>query len=551
MFHNGHERFIRHIHQYIKKSQFFSNEEDLLCHLPERESWPSSVTWVDDSVALSPIPPPLEHSSGIFGSPNGAFGPYSFGFGDFLPGPVNTFGVPGFDFYGHHNQIMDQINRPTRVQPHRMVRESSRRTGPVEQLQQEGLPGEFGEEPPSPESVGEQSAADIQASSMPSWHDANEQFASLYGAFDPSTSTQQAPDNLLTAINRAASVTPATSTYGTSPNEGDRQTMLARNIDQMLGNAENLRDKPAKLFMRYCCEAMIHYGQGDEPSCIEAIKRATAPFQTLSTTSKDYYEMTIPTLNNMGVLLQAYGHKFVKRSILQSLKPIAERADSQRRPVLLGSIDFFLDTVDWNKDKIAGNKETISKIYHAVLQTTDVDSPLAIAARYNEAWVLLEARETARALSILQTEKNRCETVYGIYALQTITWNATQARAHEEAGEAVCAEALMNEVVLTRVEKAFSHDHPIYWEIKYRIGLFLLIFAKKNRLPARTTECWVKGEALLHETLVWRARELGTQNPQTVHAYTMLKKYLVLQNKTRAAADLLRTYREEAGLPPA
>lgn len=76
---------MRHIQQYIKKSQFLSNEEDLLCHLPEREFWPSSITWVDDNVALPPIPPPLEHSAGIFQSPSGAFGSYSFGEQSMVP----------------------------------------------------------------------------------------------------------------------------------------------------------------------------------------------------------------------------------------------------------------------------------------------------------------------------------------------------------------------------------------------------------------------------------------------------------------------------------
>lgn len=128
-----------------------------------------------------------------------------------------------------------------------------------------------------------------------------------------------------------------------------------------------------------------------------------------------------------------------------------------------------------------------------------------------------------------------------------MTWIATQARAHYKNGEPQFALSLMEEVVQTRAKCAFHEDHPIYWEVTYRIGLFLFAFAKANRLPDRTEDCWRKGEMIVRDALVWRARRLGPDNPQTSKAYKLLKQYLAMQGKSRDAKGLLSWYRAAAG----
>ena len=564
---------LEDIKSYIKKSPRVANEQELLKHLPEPAQWPQSVTSSTQATSVANLSSPK--SATIVPSPAYQLGYSTDGH---LFNPSARTGLRNADSDEPVQDTHDSSFEP-RIHPEAHLSISSRYTGPYivdpsanMTRQDEKQPLRFSQEsqgtsgwhgfqyhttdvvPQLHTYNSQEQYFDAQVSGglnnrqtfeIP-WEDHQTAFDAIYEPFEAQGQDLSLHPNFLGDFHLAASVTPRQLPPG-SDTDLEVQTRFQEYVAKLLSTGQDLRNQPAKSFFKSCCEAMIFHGQDQRESCSQAVEAASVSFQRLIADHASY-RMSLPVLNMMSFVFEAYGQKLMKKRILQRLQQATQEMDELKRIVVLGSIDFLLDTADWSSDKAATKLAKTSQVYTYAVETAGQSSQLAISARYNHAWTLLEAGKPDQALSILNGERSKCETAFGIHSLQTITWIATQARAHLKNGEPLSAEAVMTESALTRAEKAFSQDHPIYWEVMYRIGLFLLNFASNNSLPDRTEFCWVKGEEMVRQTLVWRAQWLGPENPRTATAYKDLKFYLEKQGKNQDATALYSWYRAEAGL---
>ena len=356
-------------------------------------------------------------------------------------------------------------------------------------------------------------------------------------------------------LNRLMSVTPVVSAYQRSSDEEQWERDLSDLVQRMLGSRHGLEDSPDLAFLWPCCAACIYVGQESNEARDalkianlrhEAMELASTTFQGIvRSQTRDSSSLTM--LNFMRVLLDAYGHCDLAGDILRRIRAGLGESISRRDNVIMGTIDFMIDTTDWSDQKAHEWLDRIDRIHKDAVETAGIESELAISTLYNKAWVLLEADHSQEAFDILNGKRTICESVYGLYSLQTISWVSSLARAQLYTKQEISAEATMDEVVSARVEKAFSKEHPLYWLTKYRQGLFILRFAYKNTQPQRRQKCWEDGENILRQVLLWRARILGNNNPQTAEVSKWLVYYLKKQGKNEDAATLFQWCQTELG----
>lgn len=312
--------------------------------------------------------------------------------------------------------------------------------------------------------------------------------------------TRETPDNYaahhslqLGVFNDAASATPISATIVPGVSTAQAKQQLDEQVRYAMGNTEDLGPVPSAHFMYHCCEAMLWAARDRAKERDQAICKATKRFCEMLNTPKGF-STTLPLLNKLSFITEAYGHRPLKQLILQSLRQTLHRGlpNKLQRGLLQDVFDLLLDTAQWTDDTAANNKARADRIYTAAVAATNNMSKFALAARYNQAWVLLENKQFGDAYEILLRESSQCESVFGTHDLQTICWLATLARAHLMRGEARRAVSLMKESVVTRAEDAYHRNHPLYWEIRHRIGLFLCKLAKDNTIPDSTEDFWRK-----------------------------------------------------------
>jgi hypothetical protein len=317
-------------------------------------------------------------------------------------------------------------------------------------------------------------------------------------------------------------------------------------VNHVLDVGEDLDDKPAKRFIQLCIRACIYQGQEYDGPRAQAIEDAANCFKDV-VCSFEGYTLSVSILNEVSFLLESFGQAFVKLSIFQSIRALLEIGDDKRQTVLRGSLEFLIETATWSREKAAGMVAAANEMYHAASDSAGRDAPTTISIRYNQAWLLIEGGDYTQAIDILVQEKSRCEMCFGPRALQSVCWVATLARAHFMRNEAVVAEALMTETALTRAKAAFGLQHPIYWDVHWRIGYFLLKMAASNHVRRGLRQEYLdRGETMLYEALVWRAKWLGPDNPQTAKVYGILKDHYQSQGRQSEAANLQGRYRAEA-----
>jgi hypothetical protein len=368
----------------------------------------------------------------------------------------------------------------------------------------------------------------------------DEFFASLQRSeLTPDYNTSHLPE-----MNLLASVTPPAVVSADNIDVRLRVQQVEQYVSTILGTVDDIGTNPQKQFVNCCVRAMVFLGQGPDTSMQskDAINKGVEAFYRLaSAASTTTFAESLPNINLMSFIFEVYGHTTLRHDVLLQLRDSMPALDAKRVSIIQDFLDFHLDTVSWSLDKarkLEDNRERVCLTYKAAVELAGKTSPLAVAARYNQAWLMIEDRRAEDALTILESERSICEQAYGIYALHTINWIGTQARAQFYAKQEVQAEMLMREVVLARTKKVFSERHAIYWEVTGRIGLFLLSFAANNTTPTRTQECWEVGEDLLRSALVWRAQWLGESNPQTKKAFVLLKGYLAHRGMSEKAENL-------------
>ena len=291
------------------------------------------------------------------------------------------------------------------------------------------------------------------------------------------------------------------------------------------------------------CGCLHVIGQEEREEANGALRDAVLAFQTIMDGPLSTYTWSLALLNQLSFLLESYGQsgksqRNVKFVILQTLLNELKFTHEPKWSVLRQTLAFLLDTANWDDAKAQAAVSETLQIYDAAKEHAGWESPLALAAQYNVGWVLLEAKRYAEALSVLNENRARCESTFGTRSLEAITWAATLARALFRSNHTESAIDLMEETVLARTEKLYNTDHPLYWEVQCRVGMFLLLIADSGTRPQESPEKWFRGEQLLRKTLVWRGCNLGRPNPKTTHTFLTLRKYLGKQGKTNEAANL-------------
>jgi hypothetical protein len=322
-----------------------------------------------------------------------------------------------------------------------------------------------------------------------------------------------------------------------STETGTEQANVEDVVEAILKDKAGEGSGPARKFAREAIKCCIYEGQANVAGHDRSRAAAISAFQDLAS-SRVAYQETVTVLNVVSFVLEIYGAQVVKLQLLQQLQRDLKIQDKRKAFVLDQTIAFIIQTCDWD-EHAANNMLSVTKeVWETAVESAGTNSWLAMSAQYNMAWVQLEAGKLEEALSVLSNGRARCETVFGLYSFQTLSWLATQARALFRSGHYASAEAVMTESVSPRTRKAFSENHAVYWEFQYRIGLFMFQLAAKSVQPASTTDYWLRGEDIVRSVLLWRARNLGVDNPRTMHTLKYLQRYLEQQGKKQDAKNL-------------
>lgn len=538
----------KEINRYISKSETISTPEELLQSLPESlSSWPRSIKWSD----RPDVPAEQSHAARngtlpLFEnrvSPGDAVDaldtatwsqphlPSSPSFSVQIGGPplLTLDSFPYSPIHAHENPDVSMVHKQNRsLMPgsaaFRMPDANPSVTFPSQMIEASYLDRAAG-----------QSASEL-ADIFTHQHD---EFSGLYDSIGSRPDITSPAESSLSGLHGLVSVTPFNI---------DDPASLQKRVDLMLGKPTAQHDSNAKKFTRSCLEACIYDGQDAHDNAVNAISEAVDAFQTLMNATYECSVWSLTILNRVSFLLESYGQRNMKSAIFRDLLNISNHPHEPRWRILHQTLFFLIDRADWGPDKAASHIPRVKHVWKTAIEIAGTLSALALSAQYNVAWVLLESQRYRDALNVLNHGRAGCESVFGRNSLESITWIGTQARAHSRCDESETAVALMEENVSVRAAATYGKNHPLYWEVQSRIGLFLLERATQTQQPHSTNETRSKGENLLRETLIWRAKELGMANPQTTAVLKWLKDELLLQGRKQQAEGLFEWCAAKIGM---
>ena len=249
----------------------------------------------------------------------------------------------------------------------------------------------------------------------------------------------------------------------------------------------------------------------------------------------------LPTINEMRFYFELYGQRPVAKIIFQHIRAAVPAPSSHNGRDICEILDFWVDLLDWDKEKLSAWRSRLRKAHAQVLETKDRVSKPSLAILFIEAWVALDLYDTEEGYNILNSERHNCEQVFGLDDYQTIAWMKHLARGCLYKNNGQSAEAIITEVIQPRVKRCFGMQHPLFWATKYQLGLYKVKMADKNTYPIRRNELWTQGTELMKQALVWQARELGIDNLATATTLKWCKEFLRKQGK-HDEANGLRTW---------
>ena len=547
------DRFERHVFwneekktkhaivSYIRKSKNVSSEEDLL-NLHERPTnLPEHITYQDIPKTMSNPPPTPPHENTFNGTfvHGPAFNATSLTLNEFHPSPqpssagsdssfVDVLGSDDADAFGEDDDAFmgDSFDHARSSNFAPSAPEMAQASSAV-QNNYAGIGG-----------------ADLEHPAGETELDAGAEFQDLMGPFQQQASASVEAPQQNHSLNSMLSYTPPVHGWQTSRSPAIATEELTREITERLGTRQELKNPEASVlntnFLRHCLEACVYQGQEKRPQREAAIQRAVAAFHDIVTGMQS--DCSLTALSNMLFLLDLYGQKGLAQLILSRV----DQVGLERCP---GNI--ISETIRFKRTIPKPGQDPIYDLpsLHRVVESAQAgaraaglqDSHLVLSAQYNLAWALLEMKQFDEALALLIDIRPSCERVFGLHQVQTIMCVATLARAYlqKDKSNAIAAEALIDEVVAPRVKKAFSKNHPFYWESENRQALFKLRLAQWNIHPESTEQYWNEGEKMMRRVLLWRIDELGLNNPQTTRTLNVLKHWLGERGKEAEADQLV------------
>ena len=537
------EKKTKHaIVSYIRKSKNVSSEEDLL-NLHERPTnLPEHITYQDIPKTMSNPPPTPPHENTFDESfvHGPTFNATSSTLNVFHPSPqpspagsdssfVDVLGSDDADAFGEDDDAFmgdsfDHTSDSNTVPPAPEMPQASSAI----QDNDAGIWGAGLEHPTAEPCV-----------------DVGAEFQDLMGPFQQQASASVEAPQENHSLNSMLSYTPPIHGWQTSRSPTIATKELTREITERLGTRQELKSPEASVlnanFLRHCLEACVYQGQKKRRQREAAIQCAVAAFHDI-VSSTTHCDCSLTALSNMLFLLDLYGQKALAQLILSRVDQVGPELCPGN---IISETIRFKRTIPKPGEDPTYDLPSLRRVVESAQTGAQAaglqDSHLVLSSQYNLAWALLEMKQFDEALKLLIDLRPSCERVFGLHQVQTIMCVATLARAYlcKDKSNAIAAEALIDEVVAPRVKKAFSKNHPFYWESENRQALFKLRLAQLNIHPESTEHYWNEGEKMMRRVLFWRIDELGLNNPQTTRTLNVLKHWLGERGKEAEADQLV------------
>ena len=149
----------------------------------------------------------------------------------------------------------------------------------------------------------------------------------------------------LEQLGSVMSSTPVAFHSDTAVDDAQIQAQLDQFVQAMLGTRQSVDASPTSAFVKYCCKACIFAGQectsdgSPVAGAVEAREKAIqAVVETFKMIMQHQYEESLNVLGFMVILLDAYGHMKMARSILQRLRRVVVAPTSVSGSLIAGTI---------------------------------------------------------------------------------------------------------------------------------------------------------------------------------------------------------------------
>lgn len=347
--------------------------------------------------------------------------------------------------------------------------------------------------------------------------------------------------------NTIMSITPQVDqTKDPSDQSSSRQSFAAQ-LATMTHVQQDIKQLAYCDLQEIASRACIHFTQGNEKECQEALDAFGDRFRELALAN---YRHSLTHLRTVCLHVESFGHTTMKLRIYEASKRRLGTLEPRKQGIIIGFIDLMLDHAAFEKSKrkdpeTSGGPARALALYESSVRESGRNAPITITIRFVYAWLLAGTAGLGEGLRILDTEFALCENVFGRNAPQSISWRAWQALAHSKNQDWQSCEGIMFEMVIPRAAQTWGIEHPIYWDFQFHAAIYLLKMAEAGTQNDQTQDFWERSEELLRRTLVWRTRNLGTDNPHTTFAFEWLSYCLAKQEKDDAAKNLNEWCREQ------
>ena len=412
------------IQRYIAKSARIQSEADLLDYLPPEGSWSPQVRWTDILNSSSNARRDLISQLPALSSPQSIsteIGSKSTSSYVILP-QGSSFESSSDIKFGESGTAM--LNGPQR-------RNGSSTSSSARHRQERAGTGS---------SAAATLVNDQSQSSQMTWVDGDFLYPNdTFGSFDDligpmAFNTFEEPFLMvqpgLEQFNRFMSSTP----------EALAEKESESKIEAMLGHHQSEPEIQAQFvtrsFLRFACMAALYDGQcqkgvSGSSAALKASQAISSAVSIFSIILKSAIDESLALLNSMVYLLSMYGQMQLSISILESIKKSLAVDDYfMTAAFVYDTLTFMTSITDPGSASLPCYD--LQRLKAAVEATSSVPNAprLALAAKYNLAWALLEMQQSRDAAEILINIMPDCEEVFGPHHIQTVTCISTLARAH-------------------------------------------------------------------------------------------------------------------------
>lgn len=283
-----------------------------------------------------------------------------------------------------------------------------------------------------------------------------------------------------------------------------------------------------------------------KPHYVKAVESVGEDFVQVQ---KQQPEDALALIHQIRFHFDYWGQQPVASAVLQQLRnaSVVFSDESLDAGIISDVLDFWIQSLAWSKKEMAGDwRNKMADAHTRILHTHGENSKWSVAVLYIRAWIVIQLNDVSAAYDILSQHKNVCEQVFGPGQYQTIAWWRHLAYSDYHQFRIESGETIFKQLLVPNVTSRYGDEHPLYWAVKCQWGLLKVMVAEENKAPARREEIWREGIDLMKETLVWRGRVLGQQNPSTGKAFQQCKLSLQKWGETAEAQGLLSWFESQS-----